>query len=94
MNNKLYVGNLSYDATESDLQSLFGQAGTVQTVNIVRDRETGRARGFGFIEMANDADAQAAINQFDQRPFGGRNLTVNVAKPQASRSGGGYRQRW
>jgi cold-inducible RNA-binding protein len=90
MNNKLYVGNLSYDATESDLQSLFGQAGTVQTVNIVRDRDTGRARGFGFVEMANDADAQAAISQFDQRQFGGRTLTVNVAKPQAPRNGGGF----
>ncbi len=93
MNNKLYVGNLSYEATESDLQTLFGEAGTVQTVSIVRDRDTGRARGFGFVEMANDAEAQTAIERFDQRPFGGRNLTVNVAKPQAARAGGGFGSR-
>lgn len=93
MNNKLYVGNLSYEATESELQDLFGQAGTVQTVSIVRDRDTGRARGFGFVEMSNDAEAQNAIQQFDQKQFGGRNLTVNVAKPQAARggNGGGFR---
>jgi cold-inducible RNA-binding protein len=91
MNNKLYVGNLSYEATESDLEGLFAQAGTVQTVSIVRDRETGRARGFGFVEMANETEAQAAISQFDQQPFGGRNLTVNVAKPQTPRAGGGFR---
>ena len=90
MNNKLYVGNLSYDATESEIEGLFAQAGTVQTVSIVRDRDTGRARGFGFVEMSTDAEAQAAIQQFDQRPFGGRNLTVNVAKPMAARNGGGF----
>lgn len=89
MSNKLYVGNLSYEATETDLQDLFGKAGTVQTVSIVRDRDTGRARGFGFVEMSNEAEAQSAIKQFDQQPFGGRNLTVNIAKPQAPRSGGG-----
>jgi RNA recognition motif-containing protein len=88
MNNKLYVGNLSYETTESDLQTLFAQAGTVQTVSIVRDRDTGRARGFGFVEMSNDAEAQTAIDRFDQQQFSGRNLTVNVAKPQAPRSGG------
>ena len=88
MSNKLYVGNLSYEATESDLQSLFAKAGTVQTVSIVRDRDTGRARGFGFVEMASEAEAQSAISQFDQQPFGGRNLTVNIAKPQTPRSGG------
>ena len=89
MNNRLYVGNLSYEATESDLQALFGEAGTVQTVSIVRDRETGRGRGFGFVEMANDAEAQTAIDRFDRQPFGGRNLTVNVARPQAARTNGG-----
>jgi cold-inducible RNA-binding protein len=93
MNNKLYVGNLSYEATESEIQSLFAQAGTVQTVSIVRDRDTGRARGFGFVEMATDAEAQAAIDQLDQRPFGGRNLTVNVAKPMAARTNGGFGSR-
>ena len=88
MNNRLFVGNLSFDTTDSDLQTLFAQAGTVQTVSIVRDKETGRARGFGFVEMLNEADAQNAIDQFNQQQFGGRNLTVNVAKPQAARSSG------
>ena len=88
MNNKLYVGNLSFETTESDLQTLFSQAGNVQTVSIVRDRETGRARGFGFVEMGTDAEAQNAIDQFNAREFGGRNLTVNVARPQAARTGG------
>ena len=88
MNSKLYVGNLSFETTEADLQALFAQAGAVQAINIIRDRDTGRARGFAFVEMTNDADAQNAIDQFNERPFGGRNLTVNVAKPQEMRSGG------
>jgi cold-inducible RNA-binding protein len=88
MNNKLYVGNLSFETSETDLQTLFAQAGTVQTVNIIRDRDTGRPRGFGFVEMTTEADAQNAIDQFNEQPFGGRNLTVNVAKPQLARSGG------
>jgi len=90
MNNKLYVGNLSYDTDESGLQALFAQAGTVQTVNIIRDRETGRTRGFGFVEMSTEAEAQTAIDQFNERPFEGRNLTVNVARPQSGRGGGGF----
>ena len=98
MNNKLYVGNLSFDATEADLETLFAKAGTLQTVNIIRDRDTGRARGFGFVEMATEGEAQNAIDSFNEQPFGGRNLTVNVAKPQLARSGGygGARreQRW
>lgn len=89
MSNKLYVGNLSYDTNESDLQALFAEAGTVETVNVVRDRDTGRARGFAFVEMASEAEAQTAIEKFNEQSFGGRNLTVNVAKPQAPRSGGG-----
>jgi cold-inducible RNA-binding protein len=88
MNNKLYVGNLSFETNETDLQTLFAQAGTVQTVNIIRDRDTGRPRGFGFVEMTTEADAQNAIDQFNEQPFGGRNLTVNIAKPQLARSGG------
>jgi RNA recognition motif-containing protein len=88
MNNKLYVGNLSFDTTEADLQTLFAQAGTVQAIHIIRDRDTGRARGFAFVEMTNEADAQTAIEQFNEHPFGGRNLTVNVAKPQGVRTGG------
>jgi cold-inducible RNA-binding protein len=88
MNNKLYVGNISFETSETDLQTLFAQAGTVQTVNIIRDRDTGRPRGFGFVEMTSEADAQNAIDQFNEQPFGGRNLTVNIAKPQLARSGG------
>jgi RNA recognition motif-containing protein len=88
MNNKLYVGNLSFETTEADLQTLFARAGNVQTVSIIRDKETGRARGFGFVEMTNETDAQNAIDQFNEQPFAGRNLTVNVARPQAARSGG------
>jgi RNA recognition motif-containing protein len=88
MNNKLYVGNISFETSETDLQTLFAQAGTVETVNIIRDRDTGRPRGFGFVEMTSEADAQNAIEQFNEQPFGGRNLTVNIAKPQLARSGG------
>jgi cold-inducible RNA-binding protein len=89
MSTKLYVGNLPFETSESDLQDLFAQAGTVESVNVIRDRETGRARGFAFVEMANDNDAQNAIQKFHDRPFGGRNLTVNEARPQAPRGGGG-----
>lgn len=89
MSNKLYVGNLSYETSEADLQALFAEAGTVETVNVIRDRETGRARGFAFVEMASEAEAQTAIERFNEQSFGGRNLTVNVAKPQAARAGGG-----
>jgi len=89
MGNKLYVGNLPYDTNEDDLTALFAQAGTVSTVNVMRDRETGRARGFAFVEMATDQEAQAAINQLHEHSFGGRTLTVNEARPQQPRSGGG-----
>jgi RNA recognition motif-containing protein len=89
MSTKLYVGNLPFQTSEDDLQELFGQAGTVESVNVIRDRETGRARGFAFVEMANDNDAQNAIQRFHDRPFGGRNLTVNEARPQAPRGAGG-----
>jgi cold-inducible RNA-binding protein len=88
LNNKLYVGNLPFTTEESELQALFSQAGTVSSVNVVRDRDTGRARGFAFVEMGNDGEARNAIDQFNDRPFGGRNLTVNVARPQAPRGGG------
>lgn len=89
MSTKLYVGNLPYDTTESDLQDLFSQAGAVASVNVMRDRDTGRARGFAFVEMASPTDAQNAITQFNEQPFGGRKLTVNEARPQAPRPGGG-----
>ena len=89
MSKKLYVGNIPYETNENDLQALFAEAGAVESVNVVRDRETGRARGFAFVEMATDQDAQAAVTQLHDRAFGGRRLTVNEARPQTPRSGGG-----
>ena len=88
MNRKLYVGNLAYETTEGDLQELFGQSGTVETVRVMRDMATGRARGFAFVEMATEADAQTAITQLHEKEFGGRTLTVNEARPQPARTGG------
>lgn len=89
MNRKLYVGNLPYTTNEDDLQGLFGEVGAVESVNVMRDRETGRARGFAFVEMATEQDAQNAIDKLHDRPFGGRNLTVNEARPQPARGFGG-----
>ena len=89
MARKLYVGNLPYTTTEQDLQDLFAGAGTVESVNLMRDMATGRARGFAFVEMATDEDAQQAITQLNERDFGGRNLTVNEARPKTSAGGGG-----
>ena len=89
MNTKLYVGNLPYETTESDLQALFAAAGEVSTVNLVRDRSTGQARGFAFVEMSNVEGAERAIAEINQRELGGRSLTVNEAKPMAARPGGG-----
>ena len=89
MSTKLYVGNLPYETSESDLQALFEGAGGVASINIVRDRATGQARGFAFVEMNDDEGAQKAISTLDQRQFGGRNLTVNEAKPMAPRGDGG-----
>jgi RNA recognition motif-containing protein len=88
MSTKLYVGNLPFETTETDLQTHFGQAGVVESVNVMRERETGRARGFAFVEMSTAADAQTAIAQFNDQPFGGRRLTVNEARPQEPRTGG------
>lgn len=93
METKLYVGNLSYDATEEELKTLFSQAGVVQSVAIIKDRETGRSKGFAFIEMSNQAEAQAAISQLNGKPYRDRALTVNIARPREERSGfggGGY----
>jgi RNA recognition motif-containing protein len=84
------VGNLPYEATEDDLQNLFAAAGTVESVNVMRDRMTGRARGFAFVEMATDDEALAAIQQFNEKPFAGRTLTVNEARPMQPRGGGGF----
>jgi cold-inducible RNA-binding protein len=89
MGRKLYVGNLPYQTGEQDLQDLFASAGTVETVSIMRDMATGRARGFAFVEMATDADAQNAITQLHDHPFGGRTLTVNEARPRPERGGFG-----
>ena len=89
MNRKLYVGNLPYTTNEDELQALFSEVGAVESVNVMRDRETGRARGFAFVEMATEQDAQAAVEKLHDRPFGGRNLTVNEARPQPARGFGG-----
>jgi cold-inducible RNA-binding protein len=89
MSRKLYVGNLPYNTTEQDLQSLFAAAGNVDTVNVVRDMATGRARGFAFVEMGSPEEAQQAISMLNDRDFGGRNMTVNEARPKTS-SGGGF----
>ena len=88
MNTKLYVGNLPYETTESDLQTLFEGTGQVSTVNIIRDRATGQARGFAFVEMRDADGARRAIAELDQHQIGGRSLTVNEAKPTAPRSNG------
>jgi RNA recognition motif-containing protein len=89
MSTKLYVGNLPYETTETDLQQLFESAGQVSTITVVRDRATGQARGFAFVEMSDEEGARNAINSLDRKPFGGRNLTVNEAKPMAPRGDGG-----
>ena len=88
MARKLYVGNLPYDVGEADLQQLFGAAGNVESVNVIRDMATGRARGFAFVEMATDEEAQKAIRELNEHSMGGRNLTVNEARPKPERTGG------
>src|SRR5438552_410100 len=85
---KLYVGNLAFQTTSEDLQELFSQAGQVESASIVTDRDTGRSRGFGFVEMASKAEGEAAIAQFNGMEVNGRNLTVNEARPRESRGGG------
>jgi RNA recognition motif-containing protein len=89
MSMKLYVGNLSFQTSSQDLEELFGAAGTVESASVVEDRETGRSRGFGFVEMSSQAEGEAAIAQFDGKEVGGRQLKVNEAKPREDRSGGG-----
>ena len=88
MGAKLYVGNLSYDLTSSDLQQLFETHGTVQSAEVIADRMSGRSRGFGFVEMGSDEEAQAAIGALNGEDHGGRALTVNEAKPREDRGGG------
>src|ERR1044072_4663470 len=89
LSKKLYVGNLTYNVNESDLEALFTPFGTVQSAQIIVDRDTNRSKGFGFVEMETDAQAQAAIQGLNARDYDGRNLTVNEAKLQDSRGGGG-----
>jgi cold-inducible RNA-binding protein len=86
---KLYVGNLSFNTSNQDLNDIFGAVGTVVSSNIIEDRETGRSRGFGFVEMSSKAEGQSAIEQLDGKEVDGRSLKVNEAKPQEKRGGGG-----
>jgi cold-inducible RNA-binding protein len=89
MAKKLYVGNLSYSTTEDQIRELFAQAGEVDSVSLIMDRDTGRAKGFGFVEMNTEAAAQEAIKRFNNYSLDNRNLTVNEARPREERSGGG-----
>lgn len=89
MGKKLYVGNLSYEVTTSDLEQMFGNYGEVRDAQVIMDRDTGRSKGFGFVEMNSDAEAQAAIDGLNESMQGGRNLKVNEAKPRESRPSGG-----
>ncbi len=101
MGNKLYVGNLPFSATDDSLREMFGQAGQVESARVITDRDTGRSKGFGFVEMSTQQEASDAINKFNGADFEGRSLTVNEARPMPSRDaggrgprGGGGRQRW
>jgi cold-inducible RNA-binding protein len=85
---KLYVGNLAYGVTDSDLQTMFAPFGTVQSAQVIMDRDTGRSKGFGFVEMSNGNEATAAINGLNGKEVDGRQLTVNEAKPREERGGG------
>src|SRR5262245_9156055 len=92
MGKKLYVGNLSYDVDSSELEQMFSSFGTVQSAQVISDRETGRSKGFGFVEMSSDAEAQAAIAGMNGKQVGDRSLTVNEARPREDRGGGGGRR--
>ena len=89
MSMKLYVGNLAFETSSAELQTLFAQAGTVESVSLIEDRETGRSRGFGFVEMSTKEEGAAAIQKFNGVDLGGRALNVNEAKPREDRGGGG-----
>ena len=91
MSKKLYVGNLAFQTTNQDLEQLFGQAGTVESASVIEDRDTGRSKGFAFIEMSTDAEAASAIEQFNGKEIGGRTLRVNEARPRENRGFGGGR---
>ena len=94
MSMKLYVGNLSFETSKDDLQTMFAAAGTVESVSLIEDRETGRSRGFGFVEMSTKEEGAAAVAQFDGKDLGGRTLKVNEAKPRENRGGGGGGSRY
>jgi RNA recognition motif-containing protein len=89
MGNKLYVGNLPFSATDDSLREMFGQAGQVESARIITDRDTGRSKGFGFVEMSTEQEASEAIKKFNGTELDGRSLTVNEARPMAPREGGG-----
>ncbi len=89
MGRKLYVGNLGYDVTDSDLQQMFAEHGTVDSASVINDRDTGRSKGFGFVEMSSDAEAEAAIAALDGQEHAGRAIKVNEAKPRPAGGGGG-----
>ena len=91
MGKKLYVGTLSYDVSSSDLEQMFSAHGTIESAQVIEDRSTGRSKGFGFVEMSSDSEAQAAIDALNGQDHGGRALTVNEARPREPRSGGGGR---
>ena len=91
MGRKLYVGNLGYGVTDAELQEMFGAHGTVQSAQVIMDRDTGRSKGFGFVEMGSDQEAQAAIAALNGKESGGRTLTVNEARPKEGGGGGGGR---
>ena len=90
MGRKLYVGNFPYETGEAELQELFARSGTVETVKVMRDMATGRARGFAFVEMGSDDEAQKAITELNEYQLGGRSLSVNEARPKPEYSGGGF----
>ena len=95
MGKKLYVGNLSYQTTDQELETMFAQAGEVTDAVVIMDRDSGRSKGFGFVEMADEASAQAAVDRFNGTEFGGRTIKVAEAKPRAPRNDGGFnRSRW
>jgi RNA recognition motif-containing protein len=91
MESRLYVGNLSYDTTEEDLRSLFAQAGTVESVEMIKDRDSGMSKGFAFVTMASAEDGEKAISMYDGQEVGSRNIRVSVARPREERSSGGDR---
>lgn len=94
MSTKLYVGNLSFNTSTQDLEQLFGEVGTVESTNIIEDRETGRSRGFAFVEMSSAEEAKKAIEQFNGKEVDGRELKINEAKPRENRAGAGGGSRW